>query len=113
MSTASRFAQLKERYNLQEFGLNQQISDRHIQEFSHGRMWKHMPNHLGLSRIVAEGIDHAPKSEEEKQYPVFSKWKQRMGSSATYKALIIALLAVDRVEDAESVCKRPSGSFKG
>ena len=92
---------------MQEFGLNQQISDRHIQEFSnsHGRMWKDMPTYLGLHRFVAMDIDHIQNSEHHKTHSFFTTWKQMKGSSATYKALIFALLEVDCLEDAESVCK--------
>ena len=107
MSAASQFAELKERYNLQELGLNQQISDKHIQEFSksHGRKWKLMPANLKLETIIADDIDRAPKPEEEKRHTFFSKWKLIRGSSATYKALITALLENDCGEDAESVCR--------
>ena len=63
-----QFAQLKERYNLQELGLIQKVSDKHIQKFSssHGSKWELMPAHLGLKSIDAEDIDRAPESEEEK-----------------------------------------------
>ena len=110
MSTASlstQFAQLKNKYNLQELGLNQQISDRHIQKFSssHGSRWKLLPTHLGLMSILAEEIDCGPKSEEEKRHTFFTYWKQVKGSLATYKALITALLEVGCGEDAESVCR--------
>ena len=106
-SSSIQFSQLRERYNLQELGLNQQISDKDIQKFSssHGSKWKLMPTHLGLKSIVADDIDHTPKSGEEKRHTFFSKWKQVKGSFATYKALIIALLEVDCGEDAESVCR--------
>ena len=107
MSTGSRFAELKEIYNLQELGLDQQISDKHIQEFSksHGSKWRLMPTNLDLETIVVDDIDRAPNPEEEKRHTFFSKWKLTQGSFATYKALITALLENDRGEDAESVCK--------
>ena len=92
---------------MQELGLNQQVSDGHILKFSssHGSKWKLMPAPLDLKNIVAEDIDRAPKSEEEKRHTFFTTWKQVKGSFATYKALIIALLEVDCQEDAESLCR--------
>ena len=87
------FAELKEKYNLQELGLNLQVSDKHIQEFSssHGSKWKLMPAHLNLKTIVAEDIDRAPKLEEEKRYTFFSKWKLIKGSCARLLWLLSAL----------------------
>ena len=106
-SLSTQFSQLKERYNLQELGLSQQVSDRHIQKFSssHGSKWKLMPTYLGLATILAEDFDCASKSKEENRHNFFSTWKQVKGSSATYKALITALLEINCREDAESVCR--------
>ena len=107
MSSNPQFSELKERYNLQELGLNLQVSDRHIQKFSssHGSKWRLMPAPLNLKTIVAEDIDRAPIKEEEKRHAFFTTWKLIQGSFATYKALITALLEVGSCqEDAESVC---------
>lgn len=98
---------LVKQYNLTELELSRQVSDQHIEKFSrsHGSSWKSIPSHLGLKTIIAEDIDHSPKSEPEKRHAFFSTWKHVQGSFATYKALINALLVIESRQDAESVCE--------
>ena len=86
--------------------MGRQITDAHIASFSQnsGSKWRLMPTSLGMKTIVAEDIDHNySNSEDEKRHDFFTRWKRLKGSQATYKALIDALLTINRKEDADHV----------
>ena len=95
-------------YELGEEICNRQITDRHLDEIasSYCRRWKSLRAELGFEAIVEDDIDHSiPYDEEGKRHALFNKWKLMKGSSATYKALIGALLEIKCRDDAEGVCK--------
>lgn len=52
-----------------------------------------------------DDIDRKSVSEDEKRATFFAKLKEKKGSGATYEVLISALLGIECVDDAESVCK--------
>ena len=94
-------------YELGEEICNRQITDRHLDEIasSYCRRWKSLRAELGLKAIVEHDIDSIPGDEEGKRHALFNKWKLMKGSSATYKALISALLEIRCRDDAEGVCE--------
>ena len=101
-------AALLARYQLGEEACNQQVTDRHLDEIasSYCRRWRSLRAELGLKAIVEHDIDHSiPGDEEGKRLALFNKWKLMKGSSATYKALISALLEIKCQDDAEGVCE--------
>ena len=53
------------------------------------------------------------KDEQEEKSCFFYQWKQRKGSEATYKALIIALQSICCQRDAEFVCELIDSSSPG
>ena len=91
-------------YDLSEDSYSQQLSDFHVNKI-HCSKWRQLPCHLGMDEIVAEDIDRDCRSEEERRFKFFSRWKEMRGSDATYGSLISALLAIECRKDAESVCK--------
>ena len=87
---------------------NQQVTDIHLDEIasSYCRHWRTLRAELGLEAIVEHDIDRSiPGDEEGRRRAFFNKWKLMKGSSATYKALISALLRIKCRDDAEGVCK--------
>ena len=99
---------LMEHYQLGEEVCSQQVTDRHLNEIasSYCRHWKSLRAELGLKAIVEHDIDHSLSDDEEgKRRALFNKWKLMKGFSATYKALISALLEIKCRDDAEGVCE--------
>ena len=98
---------LAEHFQLKEGDLAVQISDRQLDEISRSycRQWKTLRSELGMERIVENDIDRNSTDEEKKRRDLLYKWKEVMGSAATPKALIGALLEIKCREDAEGVCK--------
>ncbi len=94
-------------HELAEEHCNQQISDRHLEDFSRSscQQWRSLPSRLGLPTILAEDIERSVSNEGERRHIFFQEWKQRKGFEATYKRLIEALIGINRREDAEKVCQ--------
>ena len=95
------------RYQLRRADLTKQVSDAHLVEISlsHCYKWKFLPSFLGMESIVAQDIDAERMPEEDKRRAFFLKWKNLKGSDANYERLIIALLKIKCIADAESVCQ--------
>ena len=85
------------------------VTDKHVDTISRSfcRRWDLLPTYLEMDRDVASDIkkQHREMEEEDKKRAFFFKWIEEKGSRATYKKLIIALLEINRVNDAEKVCK--------
>ena len=67
-------------------------------------MWRQLGRRLGFSEPQLDEIEAADKGHKE--YRMLLKWKQRKGSSATYKVLCGALehKLVQRKDLAEQFC---------
>ena len=109
------FPDLIERYGLTEGDCDKPVTDYHLGLISRSCCdeWKFLPPYIGLETIVAEDIDKSQKSEREKRKDFFLQWKSTIGSRATYKLLITALLKMKCGQDAEKVCKtlkQPAGA---
>ena len=106
-SPTTTMEELMRRYNLRDVDVNRQVTPEHIDRISYSycREWGRLPPFLRLESIIAEDINRLPISESEKKRMFFSKWVELKGSGATYKELIKALLEIDRVNDAEVVCR--------
>lgn len=94
-------------FKLTEEDLKQEVSDSHVEKLSEYCHWRRLPSHLDMKTTVVEDIDRNRLliDESEKRHNFFKKWKQAKGQTATYKALVIALLEINFRQDAESVCK--------
>ncbi len=100
-------------YGLTEKECNCGIKDAHLEDISRtlGKDWRSLPSQFGMPNISKNDIDRDFKTEKEKRYALFCQWKEMEGSAATYKKLMMALLAIDCREDAEGVCKLLKKSF--
>ena len=96
-------------YELTEDDCMKKITDKDLDSicntcsFPYGRM----APHLKVEQACAEDIkqDTNLRSESDRRSSLLKKWKQSKGSEATYKALLSALLGIERREDAEVICK--------
>ena len=96
-------------YELTEEDCQKKISDKNLDticskcSFPYGRL----APHLKVGPACAEDIkrDSNLRSELERRSSLLKEWKQSNGSGATYKALLGALLGIERREDAEEICK--------
>ena len=94
------------RRSLTEKDCSKQVSDIHLESISSSccKYWKKLPAHLELETMVADDIDSNYKEEEIRRFKFLLRWKEIKGSGATYSKLIIALLKIKCLEDAEKVC---------
>lgn len=94
-------------YGLTDEDCNSVITDVHLDLISRSccEHWKSLTSHLGLEAIITNDIDKIPKSEAAKRLDFFSQWKTIIGSGATYRLLITALLKINCGQDAEKVCE--------
>ena len=102
-----KFFNLVKKYSLTERDYERQISGSDVVTISQSccEDWRELPSKIELDDIVAKDIDRKQISEEEKRHCFFWKWIEIKGSAATYKLLIEGLLKINRVGDAEEVCK--------
>jgi hypothetical protein len=96
-----------EKYNLRKQDVSKKVTGKHIDKISHSccKEWKRLPSYLDMEGIVGEDISGSQATEEEKKRNFFSKWVDTKGSGATYEKLIGALLEINCINDAETVCK--------
>ena len=93
-------------YELSKEDCDKQISDRDREKicssccFPYGRL----STYLNV-RVFAQDIKHDGKSEPERRSDLLEAWNQMMGSDATYRTLIVALLEIEHKNDAEVICK--------
>lgn len=94
-------------YELADGDCNQPINMVHFDVISRTLCggWRSLPTYLDMIEILVKDLERDLKVESERRKAFFSQWKAMKGSAATYKKLIIALLYINCVEDAEGVCK--------
>ena len=87
--------------------VNDQIKDNHVEMISRSYCgkWKRLPSYLNMESVIVDDIDYLAIDEDEKRLKFLSTWKTTKGSDATYEKLISALLKIERVNDAEGVCR--------
>ena len=97
---------LLERYELSEETCDSPVSDQHLGDISRSccSKWRSLYSHFGMRKIVVRDIDRKTVDEDEKRAAFFDKWQDMMGSGATYRVLLHALLKVGCKDDAEIVC---------
>lgn len=84
--------------------LLQECSKEHLLHVSMDTDWRTVALNLGL-RDEDMGEVNSERTENEKGHKTLQIWKQKLGSRATYKKLIEALLGSGRTDKAEEVCK--------
>ena len=104
---ASSFKSFLDNQHLTEEDCDKQITDEYIEVISRTLCdkWRSLPPHIELDPIVIKDIDRCQIEDEEKRSKFFTTWKEKQGSRATFKRLITALLKIECIQDAESVCK--------
>ena len=104
---SQQFYSLLEHYELTEKESNREMSNRNLNAISNSccRRWRDLLAHLELPDILIEDLERNYAKEEERRYNFFSKWKEREGSGASYKRLVMALLDINCRDDAEKVLK--------
>lgn len=83
---------------------NKKINDKDL-ENSCSFPYKRLSPHLGLNGVDTSDIERDAQTEPERRSGLLNKWKEKEGSDATYRALISALLEIDRKDDAEDICR--------
>lgn len=98
---------LVEKYQFSAEELNKKVTENDLDKLalSHGKKWRRLPPHLGLSKSVKDDIDSSHQDERDKRYDFFIFWKERRGSEATFKVLITSLLSIECQEDADYACQ--------
>ena len=106
-SESTTLSSLSKKYRLSEAGLNQQVTEQHINDisFSYCKKWRLLPTPFKMEQIVADDINRKCVDEDEKRHDFLLKWTDEKGSMATYKVLICALLKIKCDKEAEGVCK--------
>lgn len=114
VSDLTTFFDLITSFDLTEKDVNEKITDQHIEVISRSMCskWKSLPSHLGLDTTIVDDIQRSRHliDESEKRNKFLTIWKEEKGSEATYKNLIGGLLAIQRRDNAESVCKLLKGA---
>ena len=105
---------LIERFELSEEDCEKKMSDKQLDEIalSYCREWEPLRSELEMKEIVEHDIKKNFTTEEGRRRNFLLKWKNVKGSAATAKALIIALLGIKSVDDAEGVCQLLKGWSK-
>ena len=67
--------------------------------------WQLVGEHLQLTPPQISAIDEENRSVDMKRLRVLQKWKERFAYKATYRVLVEALLACEKVQQAREVCK--------
>ena len=67
--------------------------------------WELIGQHLKLTQSQISAVDGDFKTTEQKRLGLLQKWKEMFAHKATYRALIAALLACGKAEQALEVCK--------
>ena len=106
MASPSELDSLLATHEVARENSNQQISDKDIDKISQscGFPYGRLSSYLGMKRVSAQDAKHDGKSEPDRRVSLLEAWKQMKGSDATYKALIAALLEMERRDDAEIIC---------
>ena len=76
---------------------------------SHLTQWKRIVHSLNISEDEVEAIENDQPKAEMQKISFLKTWKQKMSFKATYRALVDALLSIERAEDARGVCQILTG----
>lgn len=96
--------ELVEEVGILEESLDQEIPDDHLRKIAQYLDWRAAAPHLGLAEPEIEALLQADQSEREKRMNTLLNWRGRLGSQATYRRLVEALLSAVRADHAEEVC---------
>ena len=91
-------------YHLSHELLQECCSEEHLLHVSKDTDWRTVAQNLGLRDGDMEEVS-SERTANVKGHKTLQIWKQRLGSRATYKKLIEALLESGRTDKAEEVCK--------
>ena len=102
----ARLSDLLEHYHLKEDDVNKELEIQDIEAISYSckSKWKYLLIRLGLKEMDFADAENL-KTDQEKRSQNLTNWKQKKGSDATFKRLIIAQLEIECRDDAENVCK--------
>ena len=105
--SGSELCFLQKQFNLTDRDLSKPLSEVNLDKISNSLHldWTRLPPYLGLKHGVTEDIERSHRGEAEKRQQFFWKWKSVEGAEATYGKLILALLEIERREDAENICE--------
>ena len=67
--------------------------------------WQLIGRHLNLTEADLAAVDGDNRTEEEKRIGMLLKWREKFAFNATYKSLIEAFLANERIQTAVDACK--------
>ena len=67
--------------------------------------WQLIGRHLNLTEADLAAVDGDNKTVEEKRIGMLLKWREKFAFNATYKVLIEAFLANERIQTAVDACK--------
>ena len=67
--------------------------------------WKRLSPLLNLSEADVDAIEESSRKAEARRESFLERWHQKMSMRATYRALVDALLKLERVHDARAVCQ--------
>ena len=99
---------LMERYMLTEATCNREITEEFIASISQSFCddWRKLPGILRVRMNVVDEMENKYRNDEWMcKIGFFRYWKRSIGPDATYEVLIGALLKIDCMGDAHSVCK--------
>ena len=109
------YEDLLKRNNIDNVVMEQEFSDSHVMEFASklGR-WEMLAKSLKIPDSEIEAIKDGRELELQR-IKLLEYWKQRCGSKATYRAMIEALLQINRTDLAERIrdCRFSEISGKG
>ena len=106
MASPSELDSLLATHEVARENSNKKISDKDIDKISQscGFPYGRLSSYLGLKQVCAQDAKQDGKSEPDRRAGLLEAWKQMKGSDATYRALIAALLEMERRDDAEIIC---------
>ena len=100
---------LLNRFNLDEGECNREVTKGHLEELckTNFAQWRLLPPPLALDveSISVDDIERSAVEEYDRKLSFFYQWKHMKGTAATYRKLILSLLATKCEEDASNVCK--------
>ena len=67
--------------------------------------WQLIGRHLNLTEADLAAVDGDNRTVEEKRTGMLLKWREKFAFNATYKVLIEAFLANERIQTAVDACK--------
>ena len=92
-------------YHLTPDVLNREVSRKHVLEIQQTISWRPVGNFLLETVTLLDDIQKDGSDEESRREKMLNKWKERLGSGATYDKLIDAMIGAKKIAEAEGVCK--------